>query len=141
MYRYNNGHRFIDLNPGAANGPEFGTVTKISNMTAAVSLVLFMILITNAWGGEKYKHPMLFVNFNGHAKDLTGQNADPELGNSISYTTGPHGEENGAIHLDGAANSYIAWDHGEDGPLDFNNEFTYIAWWVVEVVANCGFCT
>lgn len=96
-------------------------------------LALLMTLMHAVGGTEKYKSPLLFVKFDGNTKDLTGRNSDAELGSAVSYTTGPYGEENGGVLLDGSINSYVEWTNGDGGPLQFKDEVTLIYWSVFKV--------
>lgn len=97
-------------------------------LVATISLFLYLWVQVDC-ELNKYPSPLLFVKFNGNVHDHSGNNPDPTVGSSSSYTTGPFGDENGAIRFDGTTDSVLEWANGQDGPLDFGGgDVTWIAW-------------
>ena len=79
-------------------------------------------------GLDKYPSPLLFVKFDGNARDQTRRNPDAILGSAVTFTTGPYDNDNGAMLLDGTRNSYAEWPNGVGGPLTVEQDMTFITW-------------
>lgn len=95
----------------------------------SVSVLIICLMVGAGCELDKYPRPLLFVKFNGNVHDYSGNNPDPTLGSASSFTTGPDGEEDGAIRFNGNVDSAIQWNNGDGGPLDFGGyDVTWIAW-------------